>query len=128
MVPTASATEHVATANQILTNARSLRESLATESTEAHRKLADAVLDVLLYSEKVENMGRLLALADACIGQIRYRMHTHRIPIDPPSTSLSTATVSNLVNGPVVSGKFIFFKSSRHVCSDWITEMRVESA
>jgi hypothetical protein len=75
----ASSSEHAVAANQILTNARSLREALAVASTETNRKLADAVLDVLLYTEKLENISRLLALADTCISQIRSRMCANSI-------------------------------------------------
>ena len=104
----ASSTEHVATANQILSDARSLREQLAAESTEASRKLSNAVLDVVLYTEKLENVGRLLALADSCIGQIRSRMRANSIPIRPPTASPNVTTPSDSVEKPTVSGKLVF--------------------
>ena len=106
-IPSASSTDHVATANQILTDARTLRETLAAELTEAGKKLSEALLDVLLYTENVESTSRLLALADSCISQIRSRMRAQGIPIPPPPPSLNTATPSNSVNGPVISGEFI---------------------
>lgn len=80
------ATEQVATANQILTNVRQLRERLSIESTEASQKLSQALLDIVLYAERVDSAGRLLQLADSCIGQIRSRMRAHGIPIHSPST------------------------------------------
>ena len=107
-VSSASSADHAATANQILTDARSLREMLATESTETGRKLSEALLDVVLYIEKVESTSRLLALADSCIGQIQPRMCAQGIPISPPSPLLNTAMPSDLVNKPVISGKFTF--------------------
>ena len=103
----ASTTEHTATANQILAHARSLRELLVTESTEASKKLSDATLDVILYTEKLESIGRLLTLADACIGQIRSRMRANSISIHPPSMSLSSAMLPDSVDGPTVSGTLI---------------------
>jgi hypothetical protein len=109
-VSPASSSDNAAVANQILTNARSLREVLAAESTEASRKLSDAVLDVVLYTEKLESIARLLALADTCIGQIRSRMCANSISIRSPSTSSSAATESNSVIGPVVSGKPVLLK------------------
>ena len=113
--PTSSA-EHATTANQILAHTRLLCESLAAESTEASRKLSNAVLDVVLYMERLESVGCLLALADTCIGQIRSRMRANSISIHLPSISPSATTLSDSVNGPlvnrpIVSGKLI----SRHI-------------
>ena len=65
-----STTERAKTANQLLTNTRSLREQLAAESTEANHKLSEAVLAVITYTEKVENVNCLHAMADSCVGQI----------------------------------------------------------
>ena len=67
--------------NQILTNARQLHEKLAAKSTEATQKLSQAILDIVVYTEQVENTTRLLSLADSCIGQIRSRMRAHGIPM-----------------------------------------------
>lgn len=107
-----SSTEHVVTVNQILTNARSLRDTVAVESTEANKKLSEAVLDVMLYRERVECANRLLALADSCVGQIRARMRAHGIPIHPPSETLDSTTPSDSVGGPVTSGKSVFLERS----------------
>src|SRR6202000_1537895 len=60
IVSSSSPTEHVVTANQILANARSMREPLPAQSTEASKRLSDAVLDIVLYSEKGESTARLL--------------------------------------------------------------------
>ena len=99
-----SSTEHAVAANKILMDARLLRETLATESTEVNRKLPDALLNVVLYSEKVESMSRLLTLADSCIGHIRARMCALRISIQSPSTSPNTITPSDSVSRCVISG------------------------
>ena len=99
-----NSTEHAAAANKILADARLLRETLATESTEVNRKLSDALLDVVLYSEKVESMSRLLALADSCVGHIRARMRALGISIQPPSMSPNNITLSDSVSGRVISG------------------------
>lgn len=99
-----NATDQVMIANQILTNARQLREKLAAESTEASQKLSQALLDIVLLAERVDNAGRLLSLADSCIGQIQSRMRAHGIPIHIPPTPSSTVIVSD-VNGPTVQGK-----------------------
>lgn len=107
MASTASSTEHTATANKILAHTRVLRESLVVESTETSRKLSNAVLDVALYTEKLESVNRLLALADNCVGQIRSRMRANSIPIHPPSMPPCAATLSDSVNAPAASGKFI---------------------
>ena len=99
-----SSTEHAVAANKILTDARLLCETLATEFTEVNRKLSDALLDVVLYSEKVESMSRLLALADSCIGHIWARMRALGISIQSPFTSPNTITPSDSVSGRVISG------------------------
>ena len=70
MVSSFNVSEHVTTVNQILANARLLRERLAADSTEASKKLSAAVLDAIMYAEQVENTNRLVALADSCVGQI----------------------------------------------------------
>lgn len=111
MISTADSSEHDATANQILTTVRLLREKLATESTEANQKLTTAIMDAVLYAEEVENSRRLLALADTCVGRIRSRMRAHRIPIHPPWTSSDITPMSD-VNGPVAQGVF-FLPSTR---------------
>lgn len=103
-VPSVSTTEHAETANQLLADARLLREQLATESTEANRKLSDAVLAVIMYTEMVENTGRLLALADSCVGQIRSRMRAHGVPIHPPSSPSNTVMASD-VNAASIEGE-----------------------
>ena len=41
---------------------------------EAQKKLSEALLDVVLYSERVESTNRLLVLTDTLISQIRVRM------------------------------------------------------
>lgn len=99
-VPPTDTVDQVTIANQILTTARQLRETLATESTEASQKLSQAILDIVAYSEQVENTGRLLSLADSCIGQIRSRMHAHGIPINIPSTTSNAITPLNAVTVP----------------------------
>lgn len=108
-----SATEQVSIANQILTNARQLREKLAAESTEASQRLSQTLLDVVVYAEQVENTGRLLALADSCIGQIRSRMRVHGIPIHVPSAP-SDITVPD-VNGPAVQGMFFTRRTNDYI-------------
>ena len=104
VVPSVSTTEHTAIANQLLTDARLLREQLAAESTEANRKLSEAVLAVIMYTEDVENVSRLLGLADSRVGQIRSQMRAHGIPIHPPSSPSNTVTVSD-VDAAVVQGE-----------------------
>ncbi|KAF9777994.1 hypothetical protein BJ322DRAFT_1114537 [Thelephora terrestris] len=100
MVSTANTAEQVTIANQILAITRQLREKLATESTEASQKLSQAILDIVAYSEQVENMHRLLSLADSCVGQIRSRMHAHGIPIDLPSVTSSAIAPSDAIAAP----------------------------
>ena len=99
-------TEQVATANQILTNVRQLREKLVIESTEASQSLSQALLDIVVYAERVDNVGHLLSLADSCIGQIRSRMRAHGIPIHIPSTPSNAVIVPDV--GPAVQGEFLF--------------------
>lgn len=119
MASSASSAEHAANANQILTDARSLRKNLAAESAEANKKLSDALLDVVLYTEKLESLGRLLALADSCIGQIRSRMRASSIPIHPPSLSPNAAMPSDSVSRPALSGTFFSqCSSSFHLLHD----------
>ena len=111
-VPSATSTERVATANQVLADARSQREFLAAASTEAKRKLSEALLDVALYSEKVESSGRLLVLADILVGQIRARMRLLGIPINSPPTTPDIIAPSDSVNGPVTLGMPILLERS----------------
>jgi hypothetical protein len=80
-----SVTEQASVANGLLTNARSIRHQLAQESFDANRKLSEAILTVLMYTEKVDSTARLLTLADTCVGKIRARMRALGIPIQPPS-------------------------------------------
>ena len=91
----ASSIEHAAAANQILTDVRLLREQLAAESTEASRKLSDAALDVVLYTERVESIHRLLALADSCIGHIWARMRANGVSIHLPSAPPDATRLSD---------------------------------
>jgi hypothetical protein len=79
-------------AGQLLANARSIRGQLALDSADANRKLSEAVLAVITYTENVENTTRLLTLADSCIGQIRARMRAYGIPIHPPSAPNNAIT------------------------------------
>lgn len=104
-IPPSRTTEHAATANQLLTNARSLREQLAVESTEANHKLSEAVLATVMYTEKVENTSRLLALADSCVGQIRSRMRAHGIPIHPPAAAASNTIMTSDMDGVAIQGQ-----------------------
>lgn len=115
MVSSFNVSEHVTTVNQILANARLLRERLAADSTEASKKLSAAVLDAIMYAEQVENTNRLVALADSCVGQIRSRMRACGIPIQPSSTPLHPpsmlfdAITTPDVNGLAVQGMPPFF-------------------
>lgn len=97
--------EHAATANQLLNTARLLCEKVAAESAEANQKLSAAILDIVLYTERMESSSRLLALADSCVGQIRSRMRAHGIPILPPSMPSDAITAPN-VNGPSIQSAF----------------------
>lgn len=106
MTSLANTTEQVATANQILTNVRQLCEKLVIESTEASQSLSQALLDIVVYAEWVDNVGHLLSLADSCIGQIRSWMRAHGIPIHIPSTPSNAVIVPNV--GPAVQGEFLF--------------------
>jgi len=105
-ISSVSTTKHIATADQLLADARTLYEQLAVESMEVNHKFSEAVLAVIMYTEKVENASHLLALVDSCIGQIRSRMHAHRIPINLPSLPSNTVTVSD-VNAVTIQGKSI---------------------
>lgn len=96
-VSSVSATEHTAAANQLLAEARLLREQLAMESTKANHKLSEAVLAVIMYTETVENANRLLALADSCVGQIRSRMRAHGVPIHPPLPPSNVVTIPDAI-------------------------------
>ena len=103
--PTPTA-EQVSAANQFLTNARSIRDELALESADATRKLSEAVLAVILYTEATENTSRLLMLADSCVGQIWSRMRAHGIPIHAPPASSDGAVIPTLgINREVTQGQ-----------------------
>jgi len=67
-----------------------------------------------MYTEKVENTSRLLALADSCVGQIRSRIRAHGIPIHL-SVASNTVTVSDM-NGIAVQGQSSYSQRS----DDWI--------
>ena len=120
-------TDNVVTANQILANARSMRKTLAAQSTEASKRLSDAVLDVVLYSEKVESTACLLTLADSCIGQIRARMRALGISIHLPSAP-DTITLSDSGSMPIIPGTFFLLKHSNELVSDETTDKPVGSA
>ena len=100
IVLSSSPTKH---ANQILANAWSTRETLATQSTEASKRLSDTVLDVVLYLERVESTACLLTLVDLCIGQIWAWMHVLKISIHLPLTP-NTTTPSDLGSMPIIPG------------------------
>ena len=102
--PNAPSAKRVAATKRVLANAQLQCEFLATKSMEAQKKLSKALLDVVLYSERVESTNRLLVLMDTLIGQIQVRMHLLGIPIDSPPTSPDTGAPSDSVNGPVASG------------------------
>ena len=127
IVSPANPADNVVTANQILANARSMRETLAAQSTEASKRLSDAVLDVVLYSEKVESTARLLTLADSCIGQIRARMRALGISIHLPSAP-DTITLSDSGSMPIIPGTFFLLKHSNELVSDETTDKPVGSA
>jgi hypothetical protein len=93
-------------ASRLLANARSIRDELALDSADTNRKLSEAVLAVITYTEKVENTTRLLALADSCVGQIRARMRAHGVPIHPPSVPANPVTPTRTpdINGEVNQG------------------------
>ena len=101
IVSPANPANNVVTANQILANARSMRKMLAAQSTEASKRLSDAALDIILYSEKVESTARLLTWADSCIGQIRAWMHALEISIHLPSAP-DTITLSDSGSMPII--------------------------
>ena len=83
-----------------------MRETLAAQSTEASKRLSDAVLDVVLYSEKVESTACLLMLADSCIGQIWAWMRALRISIQLPSIP-DTIMLSDSGSVPMIPGTFL---------------------
>ena len=89
----------------MLTEARQLRERLVVDSSEASKKLSEAVLHAALCAEEVESANRQLALADMCIGQIRSLMRAHGHPIHLPSTRSDTVTVPS-INGNATQGSF----------------------
>jgi hypothetical protein len=89
-----------------------IREELAVDSAEASQKLSKAFLDVIVYTEKLETASRLLALADACIGQIRSRMRALGIAIHlPPGPSDTIAVFDTIAafdaSGPPVPGALV---------------------
>lgn len=92
-------------ANNLLTNARSIREQLVSESTDVNRKLSEAVLAVIMYTEKVETTTRQLVLADTCVGKIRARMRAYGVPIHLPSISANEVTSMSDVGGGVIRGQ-----------------------
>ena len=99
-----SVSEQVSAANELLANARSIRDQLALESVGANRRLTEAVISIAMYMEKVETATRQLALADACVGKIRARMRAHGLPIDMPRASYNEAVSASDVNGITVQG------------------------
>ena len=101
-------------------------ETLAAQSTEASQRLSDAVLDVVLYSEKVESTACLLTLADSCIGQIRARMRALGISIHLPSAP-DTITLSDSGSMPIIPGTFFLLKHSNELVSDETTDKPVGS-
>ena len=84
-------------------------QTLAAQSTEASKRLSDSVLDIVLYSEKVESTARLLTLADSCIGQIRAWMCALGISIHLPLAP-DTITLSNSGSMPIIPGTFFLLK------------------
>src|ERR1700743_908351 len=105
-VSPANPADNVVTANQILADAQSMCETLAAQSTEASKRLSDAVLDVVLYSEKVESTAHLLTLADSCIGQIWAWMRALGISIQLPSIP-DTIMLSDSGSVPIIPGTFL---------------------
>lgn len=98
-VSPASTAEPVSAANELLENARSIRDQLAQESLDSNHKLSEAILSVIMYTERVETTARLLSLAETCVGKIRARMRAHGIPIQLPSSEVTPAPdVSGAVN------------------------------
>ena len=127
IVSPAHPADNVVTDSQILANTRSMRKTLAAQSTEASKRLSDAVLDVVLYSEKVESMAHLLMSADSCIGQILARMCALRISIHLPLAP-DTITLSDSGSMPIIPGTFFLFKHSNELVSDKMTDQPVGSA
>ena len=127
IVSPANPADNVVTANQILANAQSMHETLAAQSTEASKRLSNAVLDVVLYSEKVESTACLLMLADSCISQIRARMCVLGISIHLPSAP-DTIMLSDLGSMPIIPGMFFLLKHSNELVSDETTDKPVGSA
>ena len=105
-----SISEQVSAANELLTNARSIRDQLAVESVGANRRLMEAVIAIAMYTEKAETAARQLALADACVGKIRARMRAHGLPIDLPRASHNEAVLAPDLNGRAVQGQSIHKK------------------
>ena len=124
----ASLAKNSAVASEILTRARSLREMLALETIDANKKLSNAVLDVMLCTERLDNLGCLLALANSCIGQIRSRMCANSIPIPPPADSPGTATPSDSVGDSGTAGEFRFSERPHVVAYYMLLDMPVDSA
>lgn len=75
-------------ANSVLANARAVRDQLTEDLSESSSKLSQAVLAVVMYTERVENANCLLSLANACISKIRAQMRAHGIPINFPSNEV----------------------------------------
>ena len=92
-------------ANELLANARSIREQAALESADANCKLSEAFLAVVMHNKRVETTACLLALANTCVGQIRAQMHAHGIPIHLPSMSSNEVTSMSDVNGEAIRGQ-----------------------
>ena len=102
-------------------------EMLAAQSTEANKRLSDAVLDIVLYLEKVETMAHLLMLADSCISQIWARMCVLRIFIHLPPAP-DTIMLSDSGSMPIIPGTFFLLKYSNQLVSDETTDKPVGSA
>jgi len=103
-IPPVPATEQTSVANELLANARLIRDQLNLESADVNRKLSEAILTAIMYTEKAETITRLLALADTSVGKIRSRMRAHGIPIQPPSTPSDGVTSVPDVNRNVIQG------------------------
>ena len=95
----------MSSANQLLANARLIRDQLANKAVGANRGLVEAVTAMAMYTEMTETTTRQLALADACIGRIRARMCTHGLPINLPPPPSNEAVSESDVNGVVVQGQ-----------------------
>ena len=126
IVSPANPADNVVTANQILANTQSMRETLAAQSTEASKRLSTTVLDVVLYLEKVESTACFLTLADSCIGQIRAWMCALGISIHLPSAP-DTIMLSNSGSMPIIPGTFFLLKHSNELVSDEMTDKSVGS-